>query len=138
MNKRLTRTRLILAIISTGLEEVAVWAIWTRVLPDFGIEWPWQILVALMMVWAAFGTWLFIFTTNVLKKQAQIGLTSMVGVTGIAAGPLNPDGLVKIKGELWRAVSEVGKIETGEEVVVVSQNGLKLSVRRADGADTKR
>jgi membrane-bound ClpP family serine protease len=137
MNKRLTRTRLILAIISTGLEEVAIWAIWTRVLPDFGIEWLWQILVAVMAIWAAFSTWLFIFTTNVLKKQAQIGLTSMVGATGIAAGPLNPDGLVKIKGELWRAVSEGGKIEKGDEVVVVSQNGLKLSVR-ADGADAKR
>ena len=132
MNKRLMFARLALAIISTGLEEVAIWAIWRRVLPDFGIELSSALLIIVMIVWAAFGTWLFIFTTRTLKRQAQTGLSSMVGTGGETVSPLGPEGMVKIRGELWRAVSEEGKIDAGEEVVVVGQNGLKLSVRKIE------
>jgi membrane-bound ClpP family serine protease len=130
MNKKLTRARLVLAIISTGLEEIAIWAIWRHFLPDFHIRPPAALMIAIMVAWAGFGTWLFIFTTGVLKKQMLEGLNSMVGASGVAAGALDPEGMVKIKGELWRAVAEGGKIEDGEEITVVGENGLKLSVRR--------
>ena len=130
MKKRLTRTRLVLAIISTVAQEVAIWAIWEKLLPHFNVIWPRQALIAFMVVWAVFATWLFIFTTNVLNKQAEAGLTSMVGVTGDAASTLDPEGQVRIRGELWQAVSEEGKIEAGEEVIVAAERGLKLTVRR--------
>ena len=138
MSKNLTLTRLILAVISTGLEEVAIWAIWRRVLPDFGIELPSTLLIIVMIAWAAFGTWFFIFTTWTLKRQVPMGLSSMVGTGGETVSPLGPEGMVKIRGELWRAVSDGGKINAGEEVVVVGQNGLKLSVRKIDGGEAKR
>ena len=130
MNKRLTRTRLVLAIISTAAQEVAIWAIWEKLLPRFNVIWPRQALVAFMAVWAVFAMWLFIFTTNVLNKQAEAGLTSMAGVTGEAASALDPEGQVKIRGELWQAVSDEGKIEAGEEIIVAAERGLKLTVRR--------
>ncbi len=72
----------------------------------------------------------FYFTTNVLNKQTEAGLTSMVGVTGEAASALDLEGQVRIKGELWQAVSEEGKIEAGEEVIVAAERGLKLTIRR--------
>jgi membrane-bound ClpP family serine protease len=130
MNNRLTRTRLILAIISTAAQELAVWAIWEELLPHFGVNWPRQALVAVMIIWAAFGTWLFIFTTNVLKRKAEAGLTSMIGITGEVSAAINPEGQIIIKGEIWQALSEEGKIEIGEEVVVVAEKGLQLTVRR--------
>jgi membrane-bound ClpP family serine protease len=133
MNKRLTRTRLILAIISTSLEMLAIWAIWRLALPDLGIELPPALLAVVFIAWAAFSVWLFIFTTGVLKKQAQAGLSSMVGAKGKVAKPLNPEGLVKIRGELWGAAADEGKIEAGEEVEVVGQNGLKLTARKTGG-----
>jgi membrane-bound serine protease (ClpP class) len=138
MDKKLTATRLVLAVISTGLEEVAIWAIWRWVLPDFGIRLPLLPLMVIMVAWAAFGTWLFILTTRTLKRQSQAGLPSMVGTRGVVASTLSPEGLVKIRGELWGAVSDGGKIYTGAEVVVVGENGLKLSVRKIDGAEAKR
>jgi membrane-bound ClpP family serine protease len=134
MKDRLTVTRLVLAITSTGMELVAIWAIWRWALPDFGIELPFSLLITVMIAWAAFGTWLFIFTTRILKRQAQRGLSSMVGTEGSAVKTLDPKGLVKIRGELWGAVSEEGKIDAGTEVVVVGQDGLKLFVRKSDGA----
>ena len=54
----------------------------------------------------------------------------MLGANGTVAGPLNPEGMVKIRGELWRAETEEGSLETGEEVVVVREKGLTLTVRK--------
>jgi membrane-bound serine protease (ClpP class) len=135
MNNRLTRTRLILAVITTGLEIAAIWAIGRLALPDLGIELPLMLLIAVTIFWAAFSTWLFIFTTRTLKKQAQAGLPSMIGTKGKVIRPLNPDGLVKIRGELWGAAADNGEIEVGEDVIVVGQNGLKLSVRKTGGGE---
>jgi membrane-bound ClpP family serine protease len=130
MNKNLTRTRLILAVISTSIEEVGLWAIWRWLLPEFGILLPVWVLITIMVVWAVFGTWLFIFTTWALKKQTTVGLPSMVGSLGKAAGNLSPEGMVKIRGELWGAVSEEGDIADGERITVTGENGLKLLVRK--------
>jgi len=83
-----------------------------------------------MVAWAVFGTWLFIFTTRTLQKQPLVGLPSLVGARGKAIGKLAPDGMVKVKGELWGAISTGGNIEAGEDIVVISEDGLKLLVRR--------
>jgi membrane-bound serine protease (ClpP class) len=134
MNKSLTYTRLILAIFSTALEETAIWAIWTRVLPGFGVHLSVALLVVVMVAWGGFSTALFVFTTRVLRKQVEVGTSSMVGMIGEAVRALDPNGQVKIKGELWQAVSAEGKIEVGEEIEVVKQSGLKLSVRCIESA----
>jgi membrane-bound serine protease (ClpP class) len=130
MNKHLTLARLALAVLSTALEEAAIWVIWRWLLPEFGVELSVTVLIVVMAAWAAFGTWLFIFTTRALQRQAAVGLPSMVGAAGKVASRLSPEGLVRIKGELWSATSDGGDIEVGEDIVVVGEQGLKLSVRR--------
>jgi membrane-bound ClpP family serine protease len=130
MNKRLTLIRLVLAIISMALEQVAIWVIWRWLLPEFGVELSFSVLIGIMVAWAVFGTWLFIFTTGALKKQATVGFTSMVGAEGRADGKLTPKGMVRIRGELWGATSVEGNIDAGEDIVVVSEDGLKLLVRK--------
>ena len=129
--KSLTRARLVLAIISTCLEELAIVAIWRWLLPEFDIFLPVQVLIAIMVVWAGFGLWLFIFTTITLRRQVPAGLPSMIGSRGRVVARLNPEGLVNIKGELWTAVSLEENIKKGEDVLVVNEDGLKLMVRRA-------
>jgi membrane-bound ClpP family serine protease len=127
----MTIARLILAIISTALEEVAIVVIWRWLLPEFDIILPFPVLIAVMVVWAVFAVSLFLLTTRILKRQALVGLPTMVGSRGKVASPLVPDGLVRIKGELWGATSNEGNLTTGEEVEVVGEDGLKLVVRRA-------
>jgi len=133
MFKKLTLTRLVIAIISMALEQVAIWVIWRWLLPEFDIHLHVGVLIGIMIAWGIFGTWLFIFTTRALKKQATVGLPSMVGSTGMAAANLSPDGMVKIRGELWGAISEEGNISAGERIVVTGENGLQLLVRKIDG-----
>jgi len=129
--RTLTTARLILAIISTSVEEVAIVAIWRWLLPEFDIYLPFSVLVGVMIAWAAFSVTLFVFTTRTLKKQTVVGLPTMVGSKGKAASALAPEGMVRIKGELWGATCEVGNINAGEAVEVVGEDGLKLVVRRA-------
>jgi len=138
MGRRFTVSRLILAIVSTSLEEAAIWVIWRWLLPEFGIRLPLAVLIGVMVAWAAFSVWLFIFTTLTLKKQAMVGLPSMVGTVGKVASRLSPEGQVRIKGELWGATSAEGDIEVGDEVAVIKEDGLKLFVRRVDDAKSTR
>jgi len=126
----LTRARLLLAIVSTSLEEFAVWAIWRWLLPEFGIFLPLQVVIGVMVAWAGFSIWLFAFTTRTLKKQVSVGLPSMIGTKGRVSVKLSPEGMVRIRGELWGAASAEGDIDKGEDVLVVGEDGLKLMVRR--------
>lgn len=57
---------------------------------------------------------------------------SMVGLEGEVVSPLTPEGVVKVRGELWKAVIIEGQATQGQNVVITSLNGLKLLVRRKD------
>ncbi len=129
--RKLTRARLALALISITCQEVAIYAIWRWLLPAFDIYLPVPVLIGVMAARLAFSIWLFAFANWTLGKQVTVGLPSMVGSKGRVTGKLAPEGMVRIKSELWGATSSEGDIDTGEEVVVVSEDGLKLSVRRA-------
>ena len=126
----MTTARLILAIISTSLEEVAIYVIWRWLLPEFDIFLPFWVLVTVMVVWAAFSIALFVFTTRTLKRQTVVGLPTMIGSKGKAVSALAPDGMVRIRGELWGAVLDEGHLKKGEGIEVVGEDGLKLVVRR--------
>jgi membrane-bound serine protease (ClpP class) len=51
-----------------------------------------------------------------------------VGKIAVVKTPLSPRGMVFLEGENWTAVSEEGRVEPGEEVVVTGVNNLVLSV----------
>ena len=127
----MTTARLILAIVSTSAVEVAFVVIWRWVLPEFEIELPLAVLIAVMVAYAVFAIVDFWFVTRILKRQTVVGLPTMVGSKGKVASPLAPEGMVMIKSELWGAESDEGNIDKGEEVTVVGQDGLKLFVRRS-------
>ena len=122
--------RLILAIASTLAVEAALYTIWRWMLPELEIVMPMAGLIAVMVAWAIFAVVNFWLVTRTLRKQALIGLPTMVGSKGKVTSPLSPEGLVMIKGELWEARSIGGNVERGELVTVVEQEGLKLLVRK--------
>jgi membrane-bound serine protease (ClpP class) len=124
-----------MAIISTLLEETAIVVIVLLGLPRVGIHIPLAGLIALMVAWAAFSVFLYRVGSRALARKPVIRLPDMVNSKGKVASPLDPEGLVKIKGELWVAKSTSGRMDAGEEVVVVGQEGLKLIVQNKEGKD---
>lgn len=63
-------------------------------------------------------------------KKPMTGAEGMIEATGIAVNTLNPNGMVRIKGELWSAISIDSKIKEGEKIVVHKINGLNLLVKK--------
>ena len=124
--------RLIYAIVSILLEEAAIVVIALLGLPQLGIEIPFGVLIAVMVVFAILSVLLYQAGSRALRRK-PVALSVMTGSKGKVVNALAPIGLIKIKDELWEAES-VGdnKIDIGKEVIVVGQDGLKLLVRKPD------
>ena len=127
--------RLIFAIISTILEETAIVVIVLWGLPKIGVHIPLPGLIALTVVWGAYSVMTYRMGSQALRKKPVMNLPDMVGSKGKVVSPLAPEGLVRIKGELWVAQSAGGEISLGKEVIVVRQDSLKLVVRESDAAN---
>ena len=127
--------RLIIAIISTMLEEAALAAGVLWGLPKLGIHIPLWALIIMMASWAAYTIITYRMGSRALRRKPIVGLLDMVSSRGKVVHSLVPEGLVRIKGELWKAKSASGKLDTGEDVIVVGQDGLKLTVRKSNPND---
>lgn len=79
--------------------------------------------IVLLAVFAIF----IVLARRAMKKPVAVGKEELIGKIGVAATNIAPEGLVRLKGELWTAVSKVS-IKTGEKVVVKDIRGIKLIV----------
>ena len=122
------KARLVFAIISTVIEEAAIVVIVLWGLPEIGIQVPLWALVLIMLAWLSYSVYTFRKGTKALKIQQIIGLPNMTGTKGRVVSSLTPEGLVRIRGELWVAKSTSGDIQPDTEVIVTGQERLKLEV----------
>ena len=127
--------RLIFAIISTILEEVAIVAIVLWALPKIDVHIPLPGLIALLVAWGAYSVITYRAGSRALRRKEVVGLPNMVGSEGKVVSPLAPEGLVRIKDELWVAKAASGEMESGGKVIVVGQDSLKLVVRDSSTTD---
>jgi membrane-bound serine protease (ClpP class) len=125
--------RLIIAIVTTALEEAAIAVVGLWLLPKVDVHLPLFVLIIIMAAWAGFAVFSFHLGTRALRRKPEGGLSDMLGTRGEVVKRLDPEGMIRIKSELWKAKSVGRKIEIGEEVTVVGQRGLKLIVERGGG-----
>jgi membrane-bound serine protease (ClpP class) len=90
------------------------------------IDW-WVIPPAVVLV-VSFVAFAVFKTVGTYRHQATTGREDLKGKTANVRLALDPEGTVFYEGELWRAVSESGHIDAGEEVIITSIKGLKLTV----------
>ena len=129
--------RLVWSIISNLLEEAALVVIVLWGLPELGINIPLAGLIALMVVWGVISVITYRLGSRALSRRTVAGLPVMVGTEGEVVSALAPKGLVRIKGELWKAMSSGVNIDAGEDVVVVEQDGLRLIVDKPVSDNSK-
>ena len=130
--------RLILAIVSSLLEEVALVVVVLWGLPQIDVHIPLAGLVAMMVALGAYDIFSYRMGSKALRQRPVMGLPAMVGSRGKVAIPLSPEGMVKVKGELWKATSEGGVLDIGDEITVVGQDGLRLIVRKNTAGDLEK
>ena len=71
------------------------------------------------------------FVDRVLRSRRRrvfFGADALVGAVGEVREELSPDGLVFVRGALWKAVASSGPIAVGSTVRVVGRKGLQLEV----------
>lgn len=81
------------------------------------------------------GTALFFFFVvgagvKAQKRKVDTGEQGMLGMDGVALEALNPNGQVRVQGEVWGAESVDGKIAKDAKIVVTEIHGLHLKVKK--------
>jgi membrane-bound serine protease (ClpP class) len=90
---------------------------------------PWGLVaVAAALVLEVGETALFVWWSK--RRRAQVGAETLVGAEGVALGPLEPDGQVRLAGEIWRART-AEPVRAGDRVRVTAVEGLTLVVERS-------
>jgi len=64
------------------------------------------------------------------RQRPVTGREALIGKMATVRTPLKPMGTVFLQGEIWRAKSEEGEVESGEEVIINRVEGLELWVTK--------
>ena len=93
---------------------------------DFQIE-AWMIVIVIVVV-VIFLAITIIWGIRAHRARVAAGREDLVGKTAEVKIALEPKGVVLVEGERWTAVSESGRLEPGEEVIISRVDSLKLYV----------
>jgi membrane-bound serine protease (ClpP class) len=97
---------------------------------------PFAVAIAAIVTFGFF----VLFIQKVLaarNRPVAAGAEVMIGARGEAREELSPEGLVFVRGALWKAVASRGPIAVGSEVHVVGRKGLQLEVVAGETAASK-
>ncbi len=92
---------------------------------------PWLIAIIVICV-VAFLAFVVQRAVQAHRHQASAGREDLIGKTAEVKTALEPKGVVFIEGESWTAISEQGRVEPGEEVIVTRVDDLKLWVTKKE------
>ncbi len=91
----------------------------------------WSVIIPAALVTAGFFAFAVGMGIRAQRRKPTTGIEGIIGATGETLSALNPDGQVRVHGEIWRATSEEGKIAAGMPIVVTGVENLTLRVRKS-------
>ena len=94
-------------------------------MPQIGSPDVW-LIVLIVVALAVFVAVSIIWGIRAHRQQILAGREDLVGKTAEAKTVMRPKGTVFVEGEHWTAISEKGRVEPGEEVIITKVDGLKL------------
>ena len=89
-----------------------------------------SVITATTAVTALFFFVLITFAIRGLKLKPMTGIEGIVGEVGVTLASLEPSGMVRVHGELWKAESVSGNISQGQKIIVTAINNLTLYVKQ--------
>lgn len=90
----------------------------------------WTVLMPSVGAMSAFVGIVILAVTRSMRMPEITGTGELVGLVGKAQSGLEPEGMVFVRGEIWKARAEE-PLEAGERVEIVDVEGLELRVRKA-------
>ncbi|ACJ16545.1 nodulation protein nfeD [Thermococcus onnurineus NA1] len=86
------------------------------------------VMAILMGLFFAFGA---AAAVKAHRRRPESGKEELIGAKGKVIQELNPEGMIRVHGELWKALSKDGsRIPAGEKVRIVEIKGLTLIVEK--------
>jgi len=107
------------------------------------VLWHWQLLPRWLAL-LCFGAWLlkdlllYPWLRQAYEDGAKTDSTALIGMRGVAQEDLKPTGYVRVRGELWRAVtvSADRTVVAGTEVEIVNAERMTVFVRPSPVSNT--
>jgi len=96
----------------------------------FHVDW-WLIVVVAICIIAFFALVIYL-GIRAHHHQVSAGREDLVGKTAEVKIALKPKGVVSVQGERWTAISETGRVELEEEVIITKVDRLKLYVTKKE------
>jgi membrane-bound serine protease (ClpP class) len=90
----------------------------------------WGVIIPSVLLTAAFFFFAVGMGIRAQRLKPTTGVEGIIGETGQTITALDPDGSVRVHGEIWNATSEAENIPERTNVTVVAVNNLKLTVRK--------
>lgn len=90
----------------------------------------WSVIVPAVLLTAAFFAFAVGMGIRAQRRKPTTGIEGLVGEVGEAITTLNPNGRVRVHGEIWNATSDEGKIAAGTSIIVLSIQNLQLRVKK--------
>ena len=95
--------------------------------PNPDLRLPLGLVLAVVIPFGVIVILLMRLALSARHAKVTTGIAGMMGLLGKAETSIAPDGTVMVRGELWRARSQM-KIDRGEKIRVVGVKGLTLDV----------
>lgn len=95
------------------------------------IKISWQVILVIVILTAAFFIFAISFGIKAQSRKPTTGIEGIIGEIGEAISNLEPEGQIRVHGELWNAESLEGSVSKGEKVKVTRVSNLKLMVRKS-------
>ena len=92
---------------------------------------PWSITLIIICI-VAFLAVTIIWGIRAHRREILACREELIGKTAEVMTVIQPKGTVFIQGERWTVISEAGRMEPGEEVIITKVNGLKLWVSKKE------
>ena len=92
---------------------------------------PWLLIIGTIIIIVSC-VFVVYWTIRAHQQQVSAGREELVGKTAVVKIALEPKGVVFIQGERWTAISEKGRAEPEEEVIITKVEGLKLRVTKKE------
>lgn len=86
------------------------------------------LIVTVALTTAGFFAFIVAKAMAIRRRPAATGRENLLGAVAVVRRPLDPAGMVFLRGELWRAESAAGPVPAGARVRVVAAEGLRLRV----------
>lgn len=90
----------------------------------------WQVILVTVILTAGFFIFAIGFGIKAQSRKPTTGIEGIVGEVGEAIGNLEPEGQIRVHGEVWNAESMDGPVRKGSKVKVDHVSNLKLMVRK--------